>query len=74
MLYLSAVVAEGRVVALHSAVVHVGLRCRAEHIGQVKVNRLVSTCLLEGQVHILGRLSDDVHRSTLTLCDTCDTL
>ena len=59
---------------LHGAVVHVGLRCRAEHIGQVKVNGLVSTCLFEGQVHILGRLPDDVHRSTLTLGDTGDTL
>ena len=71
---MSSVIAEGGISLVNMLVDHVGLGCRAEHIRQRQVNRLVTSCLCEGQVHIVRGATDDVHRCALTLGDTGDTL
>ena len=70
----SSVIAEGGISLVDMLVDHVGLGRRAEHIRQRQVNGLVTSCLFEGQVHIVRGATDDVHRSALTLGDTGDAL
>ena len=68
------VIAQGGISLVDMLVDHVGLGRRAEHIRQRQVNGLVTSCLFEGQVHIVRGATDDVHRSALTLSDTSDAL
>ena len=70
----SSVIAEGGISLVDMLVDHVGLGRRTEHIRQRQVNGLITTCLFEGQVHIVRGATDDVHRSALTLSDTGDAL
>ena len=70
----SSVIAEGGISLVDMLVDHVGLGRRAEHIRQCQVNGLVTSCLFEGQVHIVRGATDDVHRSALTLGDTGNAL
>ena len=74
VLEASSVIAEGGISLVDMLVDHVGLGRRAEHIRQRQVNGLITTCLFEGQVHIVRGATDDVHRSALTLGDTGDAL
>ena len=70
----SSVIAQGGISLVNMLVDHIGLGRRAEHIRQRQVNGLVTSCLFEGQVHIVRGATDDVHRSALTLGNTGDTL
>ena len=74
--FLSAcrLVLQGGIALVNVLVHHIGLGRGAEHIRQSQINRLVSPCLFEGQVHILRGASYDIHRSALTLSDACDAL
>ena len=74
MLDTSSVIAEGGISLVDVLVDHVGLGCRAEHIRQRQINGLITTCLFEGQVHIVRGATDDIHRCALTLGDTGDAL
>ena len=74
MLKAGSVIAEGGISLVDMLVDHVGLGRRAEHIRQRQVNGLITTCLFEGQMHIVRGATDDVHRSALTLGDTGDAL
>ena len=54
---------------LYGIVTHDGLGRVSEHLCHIKVERLHTISLFEGEMGITGGLTDYIHRGTLTLCD-----